>query len=492
MTQAIPRATRVSIDLGWLGLGLACVIGVVTRFWHLGAASLYTDEAFTFAMSGFGVPALLHNLTISDFHPPLFYLATHYLMGTLRWPLWDYRYLTAPFGILTIIATWGAARRMFDGSAAAVSAIVVALSPALIAYDRIYRMYAVLVALATLSWWVLVEAERSRGRMRALLWATYAVLAVILAYTHYLGFLVLACQALYSACRWQTNKPAFVACVLVAFSYVPWIGHLRQQLPLGGLTLSRPGFDVGLAASLGEAFAMGTPDSLLSWPSGAWVPCAVVGIVVLAASWLGRRSVLPFWMGALPLAIVASVVFGTNLAFFPRYLLIDVPPVAIGVGLITSSLAAQHARVAAWAVGLAIAAFSAVGASNVLLDPYYQFPNWYAVNALMLQHEEPGDAIVLDAGYERLVVQNYTAFRGRMLLSFMNPTDFTPIELWIRDHPHARVWYIEHQYVYWDPDRHIASALARKRPQVLVQRFARQAPVNDVTVLLFDKVPMTK
>ncbi len=156
------------------------------------------------------------------------------------------------------------------------------------------------------------------------------------------------------------------------------------------------------------------------------------------------------------------------------------------------SIAAHQARVIAWAVALASIAFLAVGAQNVLLDPYYQFPNWYAVNALILQVERPRDAIVLDAGYERLVVQNYTAFRGRPLLSFMNPTDFTPILNWIRDHPRDRVWYIEHQYAYWDPDRRIASALARKRPQLLRQRFARQAAVNDVTVLLFDKVPMTK
>ncbi len=491
MTQATPRLTRVSTDLGWFGLSLALLIGVVTRFWHLGAASLYTDEAFTFAMGGFGVPALLHNLTTSDFHPPLFYLLTHYLMK-LHWPLWDYRYVTAPFGILTIVATWGAARRMFDSSVATLSAVMVALSPALIVYDRMFRMYAVLVALATLSWWVLVEAEQAVGRKRTMLWVTYAAVAVILAYTHYLGFLMLACQAVYSASRFRTNKPAFFGYALVLVSYAPWVGHLRQQLPLGGLALSRPGFDAGLAASLRDAFAMGTPDSLLSWPGGAWIPFLVVAVVVVAASWLAWRSALPFWVAALPLAIVASVVLGTNLAYFPRYLLIDIPPVAIGVGVIVRSIATHQARIFAWAVAVASIAFLAVGAQNVLLDPYYQFPNWYAVNALMLQGEQPADAIVLDAGYERLVVQNYTAFRGRALLSFMNPTDFTPILGWIRDHPRARVWYIEHQYVYWDPNRRIALALAHDRPQLLQQHFARQAAVNDVTVLLFDKVPMTK
>ena len=110
-----------------------------------------------------------------------------------------------------------------------------------------------------------------------------------------------------------------------------------------------------------------------------------------------------------PLGIVASVLLGTNLAYFPRYLLIDIPPVAIGVGAIVQSIAADQARVIAWAVALASITFLAVGAQNVLLDPYYQFPNWYS-NALILQVERPRDAIVLDAGYERLVVQNYTRF----------------------------------------------------------------------------------
>ena len=50
-------------------------------------------------------------------------------------------------------------------------------------------MYAVLVALATLSWWLLVEAEQAVGRKRTMLWVAYAAVAVILAYTHYLGFL---------------------------------------------------------------------------------------------------------------------------------------------------------------------------------------------------------------------------------------------------------------------------------------------------------------
>lgn len=479
--------------MGWFALGLACVIGVATRFWHLGADSLFSDEAFTFAMSGLGLPALLQTLSSSDYHPPMFYLITHFIMQWLHWPPWDYRYLSAPFGIITIVATWGAARRMFGPTAAAIASLLVALSPALIVYDRMYRMYAPLVALATLSFWVLLEAEHAAGRRRMLLWTAYAVLALVLAYTHYLAFIVLGCQALYCAMRFRTAAPALGAFALVVLAYMPWVSHLRSQLPLGALALSRPGFDVGLATSVRDAFAMGMPNAPSSWTAGIWLPLGAVGAVLIAAGWLGRRSALPFWLAALPLAVVASIGFGANLAYFPRYLLIDIPAVAIGIGLIASSLVERtRTQLVGWIVALLAILICAFGTTNVLLDPYYQFPDWYAVNATLLQSEHAGDAIILDAGYELLVVQNYTAFRGHTMLSFMNPSDFAPILGWSREHPRVRVWYVQHQNFYWDPNQRIASTLAQRRPILMTRRFPRQSAVNDVTVLLFDKVPMKR
>jgi hypothetical protein len=98
----------------------------------------------------------------------------------------------------------------------------------------------------------------------------------------------------------------------------------------------------------------------------------------------------------------------------------------------------------------------------------------------------------LDAGYETLVVSEYTAFRGRDILSFMNPADFTPILSWIEHHPQRRVWYVEHQNEYWDPQRRIASALSRARPLLATQQWPRQHPVDRVSVMLFGEVPMTK
>jgi 4-amino-4-deoxy-L-arabinose transferase-like glycosyltransferase len=491
LTTQGKSAGQARWDLGAAALVVGLVLGALTRFWHLDAASLFTDEAYTFAIASLPVPALLETLARSDYHPPLFYLRTHALLHVVHLPLWDYRYFCAPFGLLTILATWGAARRMFGPVAAAVAAIVVALSPALIVYDRIYRMYAPFVALATVSWWLLVSAQPAQGRRRTALWAFYALTAVLLVYTHYLGILVLACQALYALANWSRARAAFIAYALVLAAYVPWLPQMRRQLALGGLAVGRPGLDAGLAHSVSGAFAMGIPGSMLAWAGGDWLALGIVLVLAVAGAWLGRRTALPFWLGTLAVAVVLSVAASRNLAYFSRYLLVDIPPVAIAFGVIIQTLAASRARLAAAAVATACVALLGIGATNVLVDPYYQFPDWYAVNAAMLAAEKPDDAIVLDAGYEYLVVHDYSGFRGRLILSFMNPGDFAPILHWIADHPRARVWYVQSQSEYWDPKGRIAAAL-RPRPVVIERRFPRQAPENAVTLILFDAMPKSR
>jgi len=490
-----PSNKPVGDDVGRLGLLLALVVGAALRFWNLTLPSQHTDEAFTFALSALPVPALLHNVVIHDFHPPLFYLLTHYLMVWLPKPQWDYRYITALFGCLTIVATWGAARRMFGPLAAAIAALFVALAPALVQHDRIYRMYAVTVALCTLAWWLLLEIEQTTGRRRIVLALIYAIVAVSLPFIDYFGILVLAAQGFYALTRRAALAPVLLAIGLAALAFVPWIGALREQLPLAGMSLSRPGLDIGLTNSVAGAFAAGTPTQWFGWPGGALVPLLAVTAVALAGAWVGGRSALPFWLSVLAVQIAGSVLIAKNLAYFPRYLLVDIPPACIAAGLVLSTLAGARFRFVAAALGAALLSFFGFTVSNVTFDPYYQFPDWYAVNALLLAHEEPADAIILDAGYESLVVRNYTAFRGRTTLTFMNPGDFDPILSWIARHPNRRVWYIEHQNFYWDAQRRIASSLGLRRRTVVSRQWPHRLAVDDVSVTLFDKVadlPMTR
>ena len=490
MSDRPPQSQPADDHIGWAAIAFALLLGTLVRVWHLTFASQHTDEAFTFAISSLRVPALLSGVATRDFHPPLFYLATHALMVLIPKPQWDYRIVTAAFGVLTIVCAWGATRRLAGPIAAAGAAIAVALVPALLQYDRIYRMYAVTTALATLSFWLVLEIQRPAKARRRWLVAAYAVIAIILPYIDYLGGLAVALQMLYALTRRPVLMSVVVSGAASALAFLAWLGPLHEQLPLAGLTISHPGLDTGLLSSFQAAFAGGVPPLWLAWPGGVAAPLVCVAAISSAGMWLGRRTVLPFWLAMLWVQIGLSIVLGKNLAYFPRYLLIDIPPLCVSFGLFIAWLWSSQRRALAAACGAVMVAFLGATASNVLLDPYYQFPDWYALNGVMFDAEKPGDAIVLDAGYEALVVKDFTAFRDHKTLSFMNPSDFAPILRWISTHPDRRVWYVEHQQYYWDPQRRIAAALGM-RPDVLVRRWPRRWPVDDVSVMLFDKVPMT-
>jgi len=474
-----------------LWLSSAVAAGALVRYWHLTYASPHTDEAFTFALSSLPVPQLVAAVAATDFHPPLFYLVTHAMMMTFPKPQWEYRTITALCGCLTVVATYGVSRRIFGPPAAGVAATAVALFPALVQYDRIYRMYAVTVFLTTLSFWLLAEIEQADAARRRWLVVAYTLVVIALPYTDYLGALAVAVQAVYSVTRWRRLKVVAIAIGIAALAFTPWLGPLREQLPLGGLVLSRPGLDIGLLATFQGAFAAGSPPSWSAWPGGELVPLLSVIALTAVGMRIGRATVMPWWLSLLWIQVLGSIALGKNLAYFPRYLLIDVPPLCVALGGLVGLLWSSRRQLIGAALGVAITSFLGVTLGNVLLDPYYQFPDWYALNAVMLPAEQPHDAVILDAGYERLAVQDLTAFRSREVLTFMNPGDFPALLRWIEKHPERRIWYVQHQHFYFDPQRRIAGALGARRRALLAQTWPRRWPVDDVSVVLFDKVPMT-
>jgi mannosyltransferase len=162
----------------WLFVALA--LGALVRLWDLTGQSLFIDEGFVFHVAAQEPRQILMTVAHGDFHPPLFYLITHYLINGLHLPLWDYRYITAAFSLTGIAATWAIARRCFGDTAAAIAALALALDPALVIWDRLFRMYALLVALTAVSWWLLLVCADPTNKRRLLCWILYGVTVIAL------------------------------------------------------------------------------------------------------------------------------------------------------------------------------------------------------------------------------------------------------------------------------------------------------------------------
>ena len=480
--KAEARAERGASAYGWLVAAL--LVGAFCRFWDLTGPSLFIDEGFVFHIAEHAPREILHLVAYTDFHPPLFYLVTHSLMASLHWPLWTYRYLTSGFSLIGIAATWAIARRCFGDVAAAVAAMAVALQPALIEFDRLYRMYAVLVALGALSWWLLLRAIDARGRARLWWWLGYAVAAVTLPYVQYIGALVVASQGAFALTRIRQAWPALVAGVLAAIALIPWAWAVKVQYPNGGYVIRLNSPDFSWPHVIRASVAYGLPIDWMLKPSFDLIFSALVMAVLIAGLYLGRKTVLPFWVAPIVLQVVASLITGKDLVI-PRYLYVYVPAFCIAFGAVVSALVHTKLRVLGAAIVVIYVGLSAISIYDLIFVPFYQFPNWYEINNLLLPREHPDDVIIMDQGAEYWVVRDFTAFRGHPMGTPALQSDLDPNIRWIASLPKRRVWYIENQPAFTDPTHKIERALESTRPVLGRWRQARAFREDVVRVVLY-------
>ncbi|HEY7980654.1 MAG TPA: glycosyltransferase family 39 protein [Candidatus Eremiobacteraceae bacterium] len=465
-----------------LGLLFALALGALAIFWQLLAQSPFLDEAFSIRIASQDLPTLFQAVARQDVHPPLFYLLAHFAVTWLHWPLERYRLLTAPLSLFTILATWALARRFFGDSAAFIAALVIALQPVMLPWDRLFRMYALLVPVAAASWLLFVKAlEEANARRRAGLWILYAVCALALPYLQYLGAVVLVCQSAYALVDLKKRWPALATAAASCASLLPWLWAIRIQFPLGGYTATTHPNIVDVFSGLA---LLGAPEN---WMHQAWflplIGCVMIA-VILAGAVIGRATPLPWWLAQIALQFAASLVLEKALAI-PRYLLTALPAVAIAIGAVSAALIASRSRVLGFALAASVVALEAVCVSNVLLDPYYQFPDWNVVRAVVATNETRSDVMVFDQAFPGLVVESDPAFAGHDLYGPNTFRDVDPTLRLVDGRPSARVWYIENQWWYPDSGHRILRHLQTTRPEIRIWHEARYDPANEVYVLLF-------
>ena len=308
-------------------------------------------------------------------HPPLYYVALHY------WTTWFgeqepiVRWLSVPFGVLLIPATYQLARLYLRPWPAVFAAGVVAASPMLIFFSREARMYAAAALFGTLALWLFERAMR-RGRARD--WVWLALTIVVGAYVDYTAALAVVAMNLSLPWRFRQQRRRVVAFVAIELACLaaalPWILLAR------GVQDSLPAFGTG---SLG-------PGLIREVAASAWLDVFVGDAAVrgggragvLAASVLGALAVsgavvaLARRTGGLLLASVASVVgFLAILLIFDkdyqsRYLLPAIPALAV-LTAVPLGVAPRRAWLTAPVASVLIVALAGpVYASRAYYDDY--------------------------------------------------------------------------------------------------------------------------
>ena len=308
-------------------------------------------------------------------HPPLYYVALHY------WVTWFgeqeplVRWLSVPFGLLLIPATYQLARTYLRPWPAVFAAGVVAVSPLLIFFSREARMYAAAALFGTLALWLFERAMR-RGRPRDWLWLALTI--VVGAYVDYTAALAVVAMNLSLPWRYREQRrrvQVFIAIELACLgAALPWVllaRGVQDSLPAfgtGGLGLGvvrEVATSAWLDVSVGDAAVRG----------GGRAGALVAGILgALAVS--GAAVALVRRMAGLLLAKVAAVFgFLALLLIFDkeyqsRYLLPAIPALAI-LAAVPFSLAPRRFWVMAPAAVIVVAALAGpIYASRAYYDEY--------------------------------------------------------------------------------------------------------------------------
>jgi mannosyltransferase len=337
MTQ---RSRRV-LEVLWLLP--AVVTGLYLRLYRLTDVSYWFDESFCIKMAGYPLLELLSRAQ-HDPHPPLFYLVLKGWIGIFGRSILATRSLGVCCGMGAIIATFFLIREanadLQDPRqnrqalvAAALAALLIALSPAHIQWSQLVRMYAFATALAATSSYFLLRATVTRPGNR-FDWVLFTLTAILLSYTHYFGLFLVAAQFLFAfgmairnralattMARRERLSPVYLSAISAYIAFLPWqlplLEHralVAEKFPIPPLTWDMAGAILYSAFDLRWWRAF-TPDA------GLWV---MQGCFVVACLTLLLRRPTDIYLalaGAIPLLIATVISLMMRHIFVDRYFL---------------------------------------------------------------------------------------------------------------------------------------------------------------------------
>ena len=289
-------------------------LAAVVRFATLGEQSLWLDEALTVHLLRHPFPTTIRDvLTQQAQPPPYFFLAWPWVkvFGDGEFGL---RSLSALFGTLTVPVAWAAAKIVAGRRAAHVTALLIALAPAMIWYSQEARAYSLFVFLGALSLLFFLRSTVAPTRLNLWLWAGASLLAVS---AHYFALFAVLPEAVWLAWRVVDRRrdwPPFAALAGGLLLLAPvvlfqrkhggaeWIGHVDFTVRLrntGVLAVGGPVLPGGLEgrrtlAAVAVAVLLATASAIALLRTrgaarGRTLATLAVGVTAIALPGAGGR-----------------------------------------------------------------------------------------------------------------------------------------------------------------------------------------------------------
>src|SRR5215208_3301756 len=209
------------------------LLGAVLRLYGLDFQSLSDDELASWDFSHRETLSQVIRGVRGDIHPPLYFLILHFARWIFGESEWALRLPSAIAGWLCIPAIYLLGKKLYSEREGIMTALLVAVLWPTIYYSQEARPYALLVLLSILAsyfWWDLMQSLRYRGGIPRREAACYIVCAVLCAYTHYFGLLLVMLQGVTLAALALDNlRKVALLYVPVALAYLPWLLGMVNQ-----------------------------------------------------------------------------------------------------------------------------------------------------------------------------------------------------------------------------------------------------------------------
>ncbi len=388
-----------------------------TRFYHIAANGLRTDEMYSVWMAARPLPDMLRAIVLEghDATPPTYYVLLHTALS-VSWDLWAIRLASVLAGALLVVLAYRLARHLLGYSVALLSGALLVISPFSIEVAQVARAYAVASVLAIGSLYLFVRLRPPTVPQRTV-WL-YAGVTLAALSTHYLTAVVVMFQN-------AVVLTLFVFGQLPRRKFVDWIKLQALMglvaLPLLWMALQRlPSAGDGTGQDwLPRPSAAGIVKSLIMWATGdpsfgpATFTLARLAslLVVVALLAVGVYTAWRLWhtqperrLEVRRAAFVAAAFFGiwglalgislVRKVFSDKYFIYLAPLL-----LILLAWAGLRGRPLLLARGLLIALVVLTGQALVI---YYTSPageQWREAMAFVRQTSEPGDYVVTTPGY---------------------------------------------------------------------------------------------
>lgn len=349
---------RPRIQLQSFFLGLAAIVFVASRLWHLTSYGLFGDEVFTLWTSAQDWRSLFQSVVEDVVHPPLFYALLKVWIDAGGQSLLWIKLLPALLSILSIAPFYLLCRELkTSGWAAGLALWLMAVNGFLIGHGQEPRMYGLLLLLVLLSLWLFVRLQRGDRKSSGILVALTLV-NLLMVFTHYFGWVIVAVELVFLIFARRDLVPRFLLSVVsVAVCFSPWVyfvvGAARANPSRATFFWNHPppwsdliGYYANLNGPLSYRWkVVGTGVVML-----VFITPIVIQCVRSVKTRHHRREVDQFWFlllfGFAPVAVafVASHLLPQSVWAF-RYLIIAAPAYFLTLAVATERIASTQTRI---------------------------------------------------------------------------------------------------------------------------------------------------